>query len=193
MPIDSQQSSSELIRAHQSSSELIRAHQRSSALIRAHQSSSELISGAHQRRAPSHKISLSSRPIKANQGQSRAPSHKISLSSRPIKANQGQSRPIKANQGQSRPIKGTFPQDLLIFVAQSPQALTKLEAQQRRGCEVVHVKELCHRNELVSVPDEGGNQASSEAIRGHLEAIESNQWQSVATSPRTGGRASRCL
>ena len=106
---------------------------------------------------------------------------------------QGQSRAIKANQGQSRAIKRTFPQDLLIFVAQSPQALTKLEAQQRRGCEVVHVKELCHRNELVSVPDEGGNQASSEAIRGHLEAIESNQWQSVATSPRTGGRASRCL
>ena len=64
-------------------------------------------------------------------------------------------------------IKVTFPQDLLVFVAQSPQALTNLEAQQRRGREVVHVEELCHSNELVSVPDEGGNQASSEAIRGH--------------------------
>ena len=64
-------------------------------------------------------------------------------------------------------IKVTFPQDLLVFVAQSPQALTNLEAQQRRGREMIHVEELCHSNELVSVPDEGGNQASSEAIRGH--------------------------
>ena len=180
MPIDSQQSSSELIRAHQrssessseSSSELIRAHQRSSELIRAHQSSSELIR-AHQGRSSAARTFPQDLLI--------------------IKANQGQSMPIKGNQGQSRAIKRTFPQDLLIFVAQSPQALTKLEAQQRRGCEVVHVEELCHCNELVSVPDEGGNQASSEAIRGHLEAIESNQWQSVAISPRTGGRASRCL
>jgi len=89
--------------------------------------------------------------------QRHAPSHKISLSS----------RSIKANQGQSRAIKGTFPQDLLVFIAQSPQPLTNLEAEQRRGREVVHVEELCHRNELVSVPDEGGNQASSEVIRGH--------------------------
>ena len=154
------------------SSVLINAHRLSTELIGAHQSSSELIS-AHQG---------SSELIRAHQRRSSA-----------ARTFPQDLLIIKANQGQSRAIKGTFPQDLLIFVAQSPQALTKLEAQQRRGCEVVHVKELCHRNELVSVPDEGGNQASSEAIRGHLEAIESNQWQSVATSPRTGGRASRCL
>jgi hypothetical protein len=44
--------------------------------------------------------------------------------------------------------------------------LTNLEAEQRRGREVVHVEELSHRNELVSVPDEEGNQTSSEAIKG---------------------------
>ena len=159
-------------------------------LVSAHQSSLELIS-AHQRHAPSHKISLSSRSIKTNQNQS---------------------RPIKANQGPSRAIKGTFPQDLLVFIAQSPQPLTNLEAKQRRGREVVHVEDLCHRNELVSVPDEEGNQtSSSEVIRGHQrqsmswsrylmreairrpqrssEVIRGHREHSVAISPRTGGRA----